>query len=108
MEYDWDFAGGEAEYKKAFELDPNDATAHQWYALDIGWIGGREQEALAEINRAHELDPLSLIITDRRRLSPLARHYDEATGVCKAVGSDQRAACWRWYMGRQPLQVDNE
>jgi len=27
MEYDWDFAGGEAEYRKAFELDPNDATA---------------------------------------------------------------------------------
>ena len=40
--YDWDFAGGEAEYKKAFELDPNDATAHQWYAFDIGQIGGRE------------------------------------------------------------------
>ncbi len=63
MEYDWDFAGGEAEFKKAFELDPNDATAHQWYALDIGMIGGREQEALAEINRAHQLDPLSPIIS---------------------------------------------
>jgi TolB-like protein len=63
MEYDWDFAGGEAEYKKAFELDPNDATAHQWYALDIGWIGGRGQEAIAEINRAHQLDPLSPIIS---------------------------------------------
>src|SRR5262249_683351 len=32
MQYDWDFAGGEAEFKKAFQLDPNDATAHQWYA----------------------------------------------------------------------------
>ena len=51
MQYDWDFAGGEAEFKKSFELDPNDATAHQWYADDIGMIGGREQEALAEINR---------------------------------------------------------
>jgi len=30
MQYDWDFAGGEAEFKKALELDPNDATAHQW------------------------------------------------------------------------------
>ena len=42
MDYDWDFAGGEAEFKKAFELDPNDATAHQWYAADIGhdwWQG---------------------------------------------------------------------
>src|SRR5713226_1852242 len=48
--------------KKALELDPNDATAHQWYALDLGFIGGREQEAIAEANRAHELDPLSPII----------------------------------------------
>src|SRR6202035_2374710 len=63
MEYDWDFAGGEAEFKKAFELDSNDATAHQWYANDIGFIGGREQEALAEVNRGHQLDPLSPIIS---------------------------------------------
>ena len=62
MEYDWDSAGGEAELKKALELDSNDATAHHWYALNIGWIGGREQEALAEANRAHELDPLSPVI----------------------------------------------
>src|SRR6202790_4701985 len=40
MEYDWNFAAGEAEYKKALELDPNDATARQWYAQDISWIGG--------------------------------------------------------------------
>src|SRR5207248_2409520 len=32
MEFDWDFAGGEAEFKKALELDPNDATAHHFYA----------------------------------------------------------------------------
>jgi len=43
MEYDWDFSGGEAEFKKAVELDPNDATVHHWYAKDIGWIGGKEQ-----------------------------------------------------------------
>ena len=63
MEYDRDFAGGEAELKKSLELDPNDATAHQWYAQMIGEIGGREQEALAEVNRAHQLDPLSPIIS---------------------------------------------
>src|SRR5271169_5350642 len=63
MEYDWDFAGGESEYKKALELDPNDATARQWYAQDLGWIGGQEQESLTEINHAHQLDPLSPIIS---------------------------------------------
>ncbi len=63
MEYDWDFAGGEAEYKKAFELDPNDATAHQWYADDIGMIGGREQEALAE---SQSCPPARSAVTDHQ------------------------------------------
>ena len=89
MRYEWDFAGGEAEFKKAFELDPNDATAHQWYAESIGEIGGREQEAFAEISRAHQLDPLSPIIStvggyDRIR----ARQYDEAIVVCKKVANE--------------------
>ena len=89
MQYDWDFAGGEAEFKKAIELDPNDATAHQWYAENLGTIGGREQEALAEINRAHELDPLSPIIT-RVKGSVLvsARKYDDAIAVCKKLEND--------------------
>ncbi len=89
MGYDWDFAGGEAEFKEAIELDPNDATAHQWYAENIGTLGGREQEALAEINRAHQLDPLSPIITrviGSVRVS--ARQYDEAISVCKELETE--------------------
>ena len=79
MQYDWDFAGGEAEFKKSFELDPNDATAHQWYADDIGMIGGREQEAFAEINRAHELDPQSPVITRvAGGIRVWARQYDRS------------------------------
>jgi len=89
MEYDWDFAGGEAEFKKALELDPNDATAHQWYGWDLGGIGGREQEALAEINRAHQLDPLSLIISyDLGMIHIMARRYDEAIAWCKNLASE--------------------
>ena len=89
MEYDWDFAGGEAEFKKAFELDPNDATAHQWYAGAIGRIGGREQEALAEVNRAHQLDPLSPIIsTVVGYVHVWARQYDEAIAVCKKMANE--------------------
>jgi eukaryotic-like serine/threonine-protein kinase len=88
-EYDWDFAGGQAEYKKAFELDSNDATAHQWYANDIGFIGGREQESLAEVNRGHQLDPLSPIIsTVVGSVHISARQYDEAIVVCKKLADD--------------------
>ena len=89
MQYDWDFAAGEAEFKKALELDPNDATVHQWYAENIGMIGGREQEALAELNRAHQFDPLSPIIsTEVGFIHILARRYDEAIVVCKKLANE--------------------
>jgi hypothetical protein len=86
MEYEWDFAGGEAEYKKALELDPNDATTHKDYAFDLSMIGGREQEANAAINRAHQLDPLSpatgAVLAVVHNYS---RQYDEAIVARKKV-----------------------
>jgi TolB-like protein/DNA-binding winged helix-turn-helix (wHTH) protein len=86
MEYDWDFAGGEAEFRKAFELDPNDATVHQWYAKDIRWIGGKEQEAISEAKHASQLDPLSPIISKQvGDVRIWARQYAEAIAVCKQV-----------------------
>jgi eukaryotic-like serine/threonine-protein kinase len=91
MEYDFDFAGGEAEYKKALELDPDDATARQWYAEDMGFLG-RTQEALAEAERAHQLDPLSPII----EVSPgivlvNARQFDQAIAELKKVAAENPA-----------------
>ncbi len=61
VDYDWDWAGAEKEYKRAIELSPGYATAHQWYAEYLSHMG-RHDEAIAEIERAQELDPLSLII----------------------------------------------
>jgi eukaryotic-like serine/threonine-protein kinase len=89
MEYDWDFAGGEAEYKKALELDPSDAGAHWLYAFDLAMLGGREQEAVAEINRAHQLDPMSAVISAWAGLIHIkARRFDEAIAVCKKVANE--------------------
>jgi TolB-like protein/DNA-binding winged helix-turn-helix (wHTH) protein/Tfp pilus assembly protein PilF len=71
---------GETErlYKKAIELKPNYATAHHWYARFLS-ATGRHQEALAEINRARELDPLSLIINDNvGEILFAGRQFDEA------------------------------
>lgn len=88
FEYDWDFAGGEAEFKKAIELDPNDATAHQWYGEKLSSLG-RHQEALSEINRAHELDPGSPVIA--RVLGGTlveARQYDDGIAVCKQLAQE--------------------
>ena len=89
MEYDWDFAGGEAEYKKAFQLDPNDGTAHQWFAQDLAWTGGREQDVLAEITRAHELDPQSQIIRMQvGEVHSWLRQYDEAIAACSKLAAE--------------------
>jgi serine/threonine protein kinase/Tfp pilus assembly protein PilF len=88
-EYNWNFAAGEAEYKKALELDSSDATAHSWYANDLAAIGGREQEALTEGNRAHQLDPLSpMIRVNVGFVHALARQYDEAILDYKKVGNE--------------------
>jgi TolB-like protein len=86
MAYDWDFAGGEAEFRKAFAIDPNDATAHQWFAECLGMIGGREQEALKEIDLAHALDPTSLVIPRvKGSVYVAARRFDDAIAVCQTL-----------------------
>lgn len=89
MSYDWDFAGGEAEFKKAIELDPNDATARQWYAERLAAIGGREREALAEIDLAHQLDPDAPVIRRvKGSVLVMARRFDEAIAVCKQLENE--------------------
>ena len=60
-DYDWDWPGSEREFRRAIELNPGYATAHQWYAERLSELG-RHEEALAEIKRAQQLDPFSLII----------------------------------------------
>src|SRR5205085_9044771 len=57
----WQWAEAESEYKRALELNTYYATAHQWYYLHLLMVG-RTEEAMAEIKRAQELDPLSVII----------------------------------------------
>ncbi|MGA8034727.1 MAG: protein kinase [Candidatus Acidiferrales bacterium] len=89
MGYYWDFTGGEADFKKAFELDPDDATAHQWYAEMLSYMGGHSAQAVEEATRAHELDPLSPII--RFALSEVYfrnRDYEKALEVTKQLEAD--------------------
>jgi serine/threonine protein kinase/Tfp pilus assembly protein PilF len=61
MDLEWDYQGAEREYKRAIELNPNYATAHHWYHVQLRWRG-RLDEAEAEIKKAKESDPLSLVI----------------------------------------------
>ncbi len=59
--YTWDWATAEREYRKAIELNPNYATAHQWYGEFLLRMG-RFEEADQQMKQALELDPLSLIV----------------------------------------------
>jgi Tfp pilus assembly protein PilF len=58
---DWDWSAAEREFRRAIELNPGYATAHDWYATHLS-AHGRHEEALAESNKAHQLDPFSLTI----------------------------------------------
>jgi TolB-like protein/DNA-binding winged helix-turn-helix (wHTH) protein/Flp pilus assembly protein TadD len=83
--HDYDWQGAEKEFKRAIELNPNYATAHQWYAEHLTWRG-RFDEALRESARARQLDPLSLIIAaDNGAILYYARQYDRAIAQFMAV-----------------------
>ena len=76
LERDW--RGEEQEYRRAIALNPNYATAHQWYATLLGALG-RLDEALSEIRHAEELDPLSPAISVTVGIIyALRRDYDAA------------------------------
>jgi TolB-like protein len=76
--YDWDWPTAEREYRRAIQLDPDYATAHQWYAECLGFEG-RFDEAFAESERARKLDPLSLIVSaDYAALLYFSRQYDRS------------------------------
>jgi DNA-binding winged helix-turn-helix (wHTH) protein/Flp pilus assembly protein TadD len=85
MLYDWDLAAAEKGFKRAIELNPNYATAHQWYAVHLA-VSGRFDEAFAQIRQAQELDPLSPIISvNVARIHYFARQYDEALRSCRMI-----------------------
>ncbi len=76
--FDWDFDAGGKEFQKAIELNPNYATAHHWFAWHLSLLG-RYDEAIAEMKKGENLDPLSLIINaDLAELLVLAHSYDES------------------------------
>ncbi len=82
--YDYDWPGAEREFQRAIQLNPQYATAHQWYAEFLAWQG-RFEEAFGESKRAQQLDPLSLIIArDRAMIFYYSRQYESALRECQS------------------------
>lgn len=83
--YDWDDAGAEAEFQRAIALDPNYATAHQWYSLLLGAMG-RKAEARSEAQKAVELDPLSPIINSNlAKIDSHEKRFDDAQKIARKL-----------------------
>jgi len=99
--YDFDFAGSTREFKRAITLNPNYATAHHWYGSGPPTCLGEFDRGIAELKRAQQLDPLSLIINaDLGGAFVAARRYDEAiTQLRKTIEMDPRFYFVHWNLG---------
>jgi DNA-binding winged helix-turn-helix (wHTH) protein/TolB-like protein/Tfp pilus assembly protein PilF len=104
--YDWDWTAAEREWQQAIRLDPEYATAHQWYAVHYLTPLGRLDEALVEARRAQQLDPLSPVFNAFVGATLLfARRYDEAIEECrKTIDLYPEFGVGHWYLGRAYLQ----
>ena len=103
--FDWDLDAGGKEFQRAIELNPGYATAHHWYAWHLSLLG-RFDEAIAEMRKAENLDPLSLIINaDLAELLGLAHSYDDSIRQSlKTIEMDPNFALAHNQLGQAYLQ----
>ncbi len=98
--YNWNWDAAEADFKRAIELNANYANAHAHYSKYLV-SRGYEEEAIAEADRARELDPLSLAISvDRGHVLLMARRYAEAIEQLRRVITlDPSHFSAHWFLG---------
>jgi eukaryotic-like serine/threonine-protein kinase len=97
--YEWDWGGVETEFKKAIELNSNDDWVHQAYGLYLA-ATGRFDESVAEMKRAHEMDPLTPASNMIGMPFYYARQFDEAIGQFrKALEMDPNFPNTRFRLG---------
>lgn len=98
--YDRDWVGAGQEFQRAIELNPNYATAHQWYALYLAVLG-QKAEAAVEIRKAQQCDPLSLMVQNVAGwVFYYARQYDRAEEqLLKVLELDPNFAPTHWTLG---------
>jgi TolB-like protein len=98
--FDWNWSVTDKHFERAIELNPNYPTAHFWRGVYLSSMG-RISEALVEMHRAQELDPLSLpVVAIGGWIFCLARQYDQAIEQSqKALIMDPNYALAHFYMG---------
>jgi len=105
FQYDWDWKGAEEEFNEALRINPSYAPAHHFFA-DYLKAMGRFDEALIEIGKAQELDPLNLAInTGAGHVLYLSKQYDRSIEQYKrAVDLDPNFTLTHIWFGRPYLE----
>jgi len=105
-EYDLNLAAAEKEFRRAIDLKPSYSTAHQWYGSNVLFSWGRREEAISQLKRALELDPLSVAInTDFAYVLYLERQNDQSIALLqKTLAIYQNVAAPHFYLGRAYVQ----
>jgi serine/threonine-protein kinase len=100
LQLDWDWAGAERHYQRAIELSPNLAEAHRGYANLLSQLG-RSDAAIAEIERAQQLDPLRLLIrAETGQIYASAGQHDRAIAIYRALrAKDPQNFAMPWALG---------
>ena len=103
--YGWDQPAADRECRRAIDLNPGYTSAHVWRGEALSAVR-RHREALAELDRARELDPTSLMVSDQRGwVLYMARRYDDAIEqIRKTLELEQRLAHAHCWLGKAYLQ----
>lgn len=105
-EFEWNWTEAEREYKRAIELNPNYATAFHWYSTYLKDTGRFDEGALMS-KRAHEIDPLSSVIT--REVSMfyqlLNQHQASIDNSLKLIDLDPNFPAAHQYLGLSYLKL---
>jgi len=101
MYFDWDFSAAESEFRRAIALDPNSVTAHHSYSVYLAGML-RPSEARREIEKAHALDPLSVLVsTDMGFELYYERNYEKAIQALRdAIEMNPKSPLPHFWLGR--------
>jgi serine/threonine-protein kinase len=104
--YDWDWSSAERNFKRAINSNPSYAAAHQWYAINCLVPCGRFAEGRAAIQKASELEPLSLaVLATSGLVSYCQRDYDAAISeYMKALDLDPNFGIAHYFLGQAYLE----
>jgi eukaryotic-like serine/threonine-protein kinase len=105
---DWDFPGAEKEFRRAIELNPNNATTQLWYGMFLAQRG-RSDESLAAMREAKSLDPFSPIVNGLAMTPLLTSHQyekliEEASAGLKSNPTD---GVLHWLLGQAYAQMED-